>query len=99
MRTVRSLLMIAAMILTQQVFADAMMPDDVACGVIAKACLDAGYVKTESATKGIWHDCMKPIILGKKVSSVTVDKNVVKTCRMNKIKSMKAELVELQSVK
>lgn len=98
----RKILMLIAILATQQVFADVsgMMGDeDKPCMTIAKACLSAGFVETRSTDKGIWHDCMKPIILGKTVSGVTVDPAVVKTCRAHKIEKMKMELKELEKVK
>lgn len=90
--------MLAAILTTQQVFADdAGMPSDgKPCSVIAHACLAAGFVKGESETKGIWRDCMKPVILGKSVSGVSVNPAVAKACRVDKIKELKRELEELQ---
>ncbi len=42
---------------------------------------------------------MKPLVMGKKVENVTVDPAVVKACRADKIKKMKKELKEMESVK
>ncbi len=100
MHKIRTILMLIAMVATQQVFAadaaDMSSSDDKSCSTIANACLAAGFVKTESADKGIWRDCMKPIILGQTVAGVTVDSSVVKACRIHKIKELKMELKEFQ---
>lgn len=102
MRKIRTILTLVAILSTQQVFADdasnmsADSPTDKSCTTIANACLNAGFVKAPSATKGIWHDCMKPVILGKTVSGVTVDVAAVKDCRTHKIKELKAELKEFE---
>jgi hypothetical protein len=97
MRKIRMILMVIALLGTQQIFADD-VPGDKSCGSIADACLAAGFVKTESATKGIWQDCMRPVILGQTVSGVTIDPAVVKTCRVQKIKELKMELKAFQNV-
>ena len=99
MRKIRIILMLVAIFSAHQVFAD-----DVAnsasggqpCKAIAKACLDAGFVKEESDSKGIWKDCMKPVILGKTVANVKIDSSVAKACRVNKIDELKTELKEFQ---
>lgn len=99
MRKVHIIMVLMAAFATQQAFADTMSADssdDKACTTIADACLSAGYVKTESANKGIWRDCMKPIILGQAIPGVKVDSSVVKSCRANKIKELKMELKEFQ---
>ena len=103
MHKFRSVLMIVALVVTQQVFADDAMSADSSgnktCDAIAKTCLAAGFVKTESATKGIWGDCMEPVILGKAVAGVTVEPADVKSCRAHKIEKLKMELKEFQKVK
>jgi len=95
MRKFKVLIMFMTVLLSQQVFA-ADSSADKSCSTIADACLAAGFVKAESAGKGIWTDCMKPVILGKTVTGVKVDPSDVKSCRVNKIKEFKAELKEFQ---
>jgi hypothetical protein len=100
MRKIQAVMMSIALLVMQPVFADTAPSDsskDQSCSVIASACLNAGFVKTESADKQIWHDCMKPIILGKTVAGVTIDSSVVKACRSNKIQELKSELKEMQN--
>ncbi len=79
----------------------ASMPVDVSsgkpCGVIANACLSAGFVRTEIEGKRIWEDCMKPVILGQAVNGVTVDSTVVKACQVQKLEELQTELKELQN--
>ncbi len=102
MNKVRVFLILMAMFSMQSVFAQdqGMMPSDAAegkpCATIAKACLDAGFVRMATQGKQFWHDCMKPLILGQTVSGVTVDPSVVQTCRANKIDQLKKELDEFQ---
>src|SRR6185295_17454700 len=98
MRQVRTTLMLMAILAAQQVFA-ADSAGDKSCSTIADACLAAGFVKTESATKGIWHDCMRPVILGKTVSGVSIKASVVKSCRADKIRDLKMELKEMEHAK
>ena len=98
MRQVRTILMLMATLAAQQVFAEGSASDR-SCSTIADACLAAGFVKTESATKGIWRDCMRPVILGKTVSAVSIDASVVKSCRADKIKELQMELKEMQHAK
>ena len=98
MRRIRTILMLMAMLAAQQVFA-AGSASDQSCSTIADACLAAGFVKTESTTKGIWHDCMRPVILGKTVTGVSINATVVKSCRADKIKELQMELKEMQQAK
>ena len=98
MRQVRTILMLMAIVAAQQVFA-ADSARDKSCSTIADACLAAGFVKTESTTKGIWHDCMRPVILGKTVSGVSINASVVKSCRADKIRDLKMELKEMEHAK
>ena len=93
MRQVRTILMLMAILAAQQAAGSA---SDKSCSTIADACLAAGFVKTESTTKGIWRDCMRPVILGKTVSGVSIDASVVKSCRADKIKDLKMELKEME---
>ena len=101
MNKIRIVLMLATIFSTQQVFANDvsdMSADSSSkpCAVIANACSAAGFVRTETSGKRFWQDCMKPIILGKTVSGVTVDTASVKACRVNKIEELKSELKEIQ---
>lgn len=73
--------------------------DSKSCEAIANACLGAGYARTEITGKRFWHDCMKPILLGQTVATVTTDPTMVQTCRAHKIEELKKELQELQQVK
>lgn len=73
------------------------MSDDSACGVIAKACVKAGYSRDDHDKK-FWMDCMKPVVLGKSVKNVDVDAATVKSCRTDKIAKMKNELNEMEKV-
>lgn len=103
MRTISKMLIVFTMLLTQQVFADDAAPNKDAgskpCIVIAKACSTAGYVSRRSETKGIWRNCMQPILLGQPVSNVKVDPATVKACRTDKIKELKTQLEQFQQVK
>ncbi|STX27675.1 Uncharacterised protein [Legionella beliardensis] len=67
-----------------------------ACKEIAKACEAAGFKDND---KKFWRDCMRPVILGKKVDGVTVESTQVTTCRERKIVQLQRELKEFQSVK
>jgi hypothetical protein len=102
MRTFRNILILTAMLATQQAAAEMIsgMPGDTDsnkdCETISQACLVAGFVQGDSPDKGIWKDCMKPIILGKTVSNVTIDPAVAKACRLKKIEKDKAEIEEFQ---
>jgi len=83
---------------TKIVFAYEMSLESKPCGMIAKACLKAGYVHSETDKK-FWMDCMKPVILGKTVKGVTVDEDTVKSCRMNKINMLQQDLKDFEDVK
>jgi hypothetical protein len=99
MNKIRVVPALAAIFSTSVVFAndqDISLSDSKTCATIANACLNAGFVRTETADKRIWQDCMKPIILGKTVSGVTVDVDTVKTCRTTKINKMKKELKQFE---
>ena len=93
---IRNILMLAAILTTSQVFAKDLDSDSKACATIAKACKEACFTRTSTDHKRFWKDCMKPILLGQQVSGVTVDPNVVKTCRMDKIKQLKKKLDQLE---
>lgn len=93
---IRNILMLVAILTTSQVFADDFDSDSQACSTIAKACLQGGFDRAATSDKRFWQDCMKPIILGKAVSGITIDPTVVKTCRTDKIKQLKMELDQLE---
>jgi len=95
MNKIYAIAMFMSIFTVQQAFA-AETPADKPCEALANACLTAGFVKTESADKGIWRDCMRPIILGQSVAGITVDASLAKSCRVEKIKELKMELKELQ---
>lgn len=101
MRIIRNSLLIAAILVTQPVFAgddqDSWSKNS-PCDVIAKSCLNAGYDRSDNSNKRFWQDCMKPLLLGKTAEGVTVDSDTVKKCRTDKIDSMKKELKEFQNV-
>lgn len=100
MRTIYKMFLILAIFAMQSVFADDMMQNDgKSCGVIAKACSSAGFVSRRSETKGIWGNCMKPILLAQSVANVQVDPAVVKNCRMHKIKELQMQLEQFKKVK
>jgi hypothetical protein len=102
MRKLHLLLIVAAALSMQSVFADDGVgtPADTSggtpCASIANACLAAGFERTATEGKQFWQDCMKPVILGKTVGNVTIDSATVKACRVDKIAEMKKELKELQ---
>ncbi|HSW71490.1 MAG TPA: hypothetical protein VLH77_05875 [Gammaproteobacteria bacterium] len=73
-----------------------MSADSKPCGMIAKACMHAGYAKKNEG-KGFWTDCMKPVILGQTVKDVKVDAELVKTCRADKIKQLQQDLNDFQN--
>lgn len=94
MRKVKFALVVLSALVTQQVFADTVSTP---CKAIASACLNAGFVESDSSTdKNIWFNCMKPIILGQSVTGVTVDASVVQSCKTDKIAKLQQELAELQ---
>ncbi len=102
MRKIRTALLIStSFLLLQPIFANAMMmsdDDSKPCMMVAKACVHAGYTQHGSADKGFWKDCMKPVIMGMSVKGVSIDADVVKQCRADKIEHMKKELAELEKV-
>ena len=101
MRKLGLVLGLSAALLVQHAFAanTAGAAKNRPCVAIAKACLVAGYSRTDVKGKHFWVDCMKPVVLGQTVQGVTVDPEVVKVCRDDKIKELKEELNQLQSVK
>ncbi len=100
MRKIGMVLALTSVFAIAPAFADDDMDSDAKpCMVIAKACMDAGYTRQSSDDKRFWKDCMKPVLLGKTVSGVTVDAATVKDCRVNKIGKMKNEIKEFQNAK
>lgn len=90
------LLAITAAFIIQPAFAHmGMMENSAACDAVSKACMDAGYSK-DDGDKKFWQDCMKPLLMNKKVTDVKIDAKTVNTCRSDKIKEMKEEIKELQ---
>jgi hypothetical protein len=56
------------------------------CEQIVQACSSAGFIKGEfKEKKGLWRDCVDPIVQGKTVQTAiplpTVDPSVVSACR------------------
>lgn len=95
MRHILKVSIVLAILATQQAMAD----DDKSCKMVAKACTDAGFVKEQSATKGIWDKCMKQVLLGQTVKGVKVDAEVVKSCRESRIKEMQDMIEQFKQVK
>lgn len=91
--------LLATLLFMQPVFADNEMGmRDKQCSAIVKACLDAGFKGHGSESKQFWKDCMQPLLIGKKVSGVTVSAEDVKMCRQAKIKQLEHELNVLKAV-
>src|SRR6185437_5489415 len=65
------------------------------CDPIANACLKAGFSESGTYGKSVWYDCMKPILLGRNVTDVTVDSVDVHACRQFKIEDLKELLKDL----
>jgi len=95
MRNICKVMVILAVFCTQQAFAH----NDKSCMKVAKACLDGGFTARQSMTKGMWGNCMKPILLGQMVSGVKVEPAVVKACREHKIEEMQKDLNQFKEVK
>jgi hypothetical protein len=103
MRNIYKVFVLAALLTTQYAFADDTMPPpddakDKPCLIIAKACSEAGFVRERSETKGIWRNCMEPVLLGQTVAGVKVDPAAVKTCRSHKIDEMQMQLKKFKQV-
>lgn len=101
MRKISLILVSLTFFFVQQAFADMDMgsSDGKDCGSIAQACLSAGYARDANAGKKFWQDCMKPLVLGKKVDGVNIDVATVKACRKAKIAQLKSDLNDMQSAK
>jgi len=53
------------------------------CKQIIQACQQAGFEKGEHKTdgKGVYKDCLTPILAGQTVAGVTIDPSVVTSCQ------------------
>jgi hypothetical protein len=52
------------------------------CRVIEDACKGAGFVKGGAAEgKGLWKDCIQPVLGGKTVSGVNITADQVQACK------------------
>ncbi len=101
MRNIHIAFVLTATLAVQPIFADDQTmatPDSKPCKALAQACLKAGFSRMDSSNKKIWQNCMKPLLLGQAVQGVTLDANVVKTCRDNKIQELQKFLADLQHV-
>ena len=99
MRKIRIAFLLILTFLAQSVFADQdALPssDSKSCGMVAHSCIKAGYGKTKTKGQYFWQDCMKPVLLGKAVKGVTIDTDVVKACRDDKISKLQDELAALK---
>ena len=63
----------------------AAMKGDHPCMKIKQACEAAGFVKGEAKNKkGLYVNCMKPIMSGQSVAGVSVDAATVQACQTHK---------------
>ncbi len=90
--------LVVTSLIAQPIFAhESMSSHDKSCDAIAKACLDADFKRDGGGEgKQFWQDCMKPLMLGKKVNQVPVAKPIVIACRSAKIKELSEDLKELE---
>ena len=52
------------------------------CRKIESACTAAGFIKRHHKEgKGLWKDCMEPLMNGKTVTGVTVDPSDIQACQ------------------
>lgn len=79
--------------ISQSVFAN--LDGRNSCKHLAHSCRAAGFDKSNK----FWSNCMKPVLMGKTIKGVSIDKKVADACRANKIEKMKKEINELESVK
>lgn len=55
------------------------------CKVIIEACKGAGFIKGgHKESKGLFKDCMGPILQGQSIPGVNVDSSVVQACQKKK---------------
>ncbi|QDK37767.1 hypothetical protein [Bdellovibrio sp. NC01] len=60
------------------------------CQEIKKACESAGFVKGEhKEKKGLYKDCVQPVLAGQSVAGVTVGSDVVAACNAKKAEKKK----------
>jgi hypothetical protein len=101
MRKINIALLFTAVIATPSIFAhgdDMLSSDSKPCAAIAKTCVAAGFLQSETPGKNLWQHCMEPVLLGETVTNVTVDAATVKSCRTDKIKRLETELKKFQQV-
>ncbi len=101
MRNYLFIFTIAALLISPYAFANVVDSNEgsyQSCRTIVKACLNVGFAK-EAKGRNFWIDCMKPLLLGKKVKDISIDEKEVTACRKFKIEKMKKELKELENVK
>lgn len=101
MRPFQTILVLLALIITQQAWAQATVTSHgkasfKECEIIAKACLSAGYTRSGQHGKAFWQDCMRPVLLGQTISGVNLDPKDISACRNVKIRVMQKELQQLQ---
>jgi hypothetical protein len=103
MRNLKTVLVIVTLLASQTMFANTLSTrrpiENRQCMVIAKACMSAGYTRRSGGNKHLWFSCMKPVLLGESVKGVKLNKQIVETCRDDKIKGLQSELNEFSSVK
>lgn len=99
MKGIYKICLLSAVFLIQPAFAhDDDEGLDKSCANIAKACVDAGYKRSSDENKKFWHDCLKPVLMGKTVEGVKIDAAEVKACRSSKIEKMKHEIKEFEGI-
>ncbi|MBO9667172.1 MAG: hypothetical protein J7501_10205 [Bdellovibrio sp.] len=55
------------------------------CKEVKTACEAAGFKQGEHKNKkGLWKDCVEPVMNGKSVSGVNVSSNVISACKVKK---------------
>ena len=70
--------------------ADDPRPADHPCRKIEDACKAAGFVKGEAKVgKGLFIDCLDPIVAGKTVPNVTVDPSLGPACKAREAEARK----------
>lgn len=103
MKKYHTLLAVFAFFFTQHIFANTPVTNTSSneessqCEMIAKACLNAGYIRDGATGKAFWPDCMKPILLGQTVNGVSISPTDAQTCRQSKIEQLK-QLLQKSSV-
>jgi hypothetical protein len=68
------------------------------CRELEQACKSAGFAKGQhKQAKGLWKDCMDPILDGKSVQGVSADASVVQACKAKKAEHRAKEKSEKKS--